>query len=119
MDKRIEDLYHEYTHGLLDRREFLKKLSVIAGSVAVANTLLPVLEGGSSKVQGATMEDRVVTENIEYPGATGAVRAKLAMPKGDAYAATMNLSMAGPWNIVVKITAGGKTGSLKFTIDAK
>ena len=42
-----------------------------------------------------------------------------AMPKGDAYAATMNLSMAGPWNIVVKISAGGKTGSLKFTIDAK
>jgi len=42
-----------------------------------------------------------------------------AMPKGDAYSATMNLSMAGPWNIVVKITAGGKTGSLRFTVDAK
>ena len=42
-----------------------------------------------------------------------------AAPKGDVYAATMNLSMAGPWNITVKISAGGKTGSLKFTIDAK
>ena len=42
-----------------------------------------------------------------------------ALPKGDVYAATMNLSMAGPWNIMVKISAGGKTGSLKFTVDAK
>ena len=42
-----------------------------------------------------------------------------AMLKGDTYAATMNLSMAGPWNITVKISAGGKNGSMKFTVDAK
>ena len=42
-----------------------------------------------------------------------------ALLKGDMYAATMNLSMAGPWNITVKISAGGKTGSMKFTVDAK
>ncbi|MHB8843217.1 MAG: FixH family protein [Nitrospirota bacterium] len=42
-----------------------------------------------------------------------------AVQKGDVYAATMNLSMAGPWNVAVKISAGGKSGSLKFTVDAK
>jgi len=42
-----------------------------------------------------------------------------AVQKGDEYKAVMNLSMAGSWNIVVKISAGGKNGSLKFTIDAK
>jgi len=42
-----------------------------------------------------------------------------AVQKGDIYAATMNLSMAGPWNITVKISAGGKSGSMKFTVDAK
>ncbi|MDH4161716.1 MAG: FixH family protein [Nitrospirota bacterium] len=42
-----------------------------------------------------------------------------AVEKGDVYKATMNLSMAGPWNIAVKISAGGKSGSLKFTVDAK
>lgn len=42
-----------------------------------------------------------------------------AVQKGDVYAATMNLSMAGPWNITVKISAGGKSGNMKFTIDAK
>ncbi|MBI5102746.1 MAG: FixH family protein [Nitrospirae bacterium] len=39
--------------------------------------------------------------------------------KGGAYKAVMNLSMSGPWNIVVKITKGGKTSSMKFTVDAK
>jgi len=42
-----------------------------------------------------------------------------AVQKGDAYVANMNLSMAGPWNVTVKISAGGKNGSLRFTVDAK
>jgi hypothetical protein len=39
--------------------------------------------------------------------------------KGDQYKATMGLSMAGSWSIAVKITRGGKTAGLKFTVDAK
>lgn len=42
-----------------------------------------------------------------------------AVQKGDVYSANMNLSMAGPWNVTVKISAGGKNGSMKFTVDAK
>lgn len=42
-----------------------------------------------------------------------------AVQKGDVYIANMNLSMAGPWNVSVKISAGGKNGSLRFTVDAK
>jgi hypothetical protein len=42
-----------------------------------------------------------------------------AVLKGSVYAATMNLSMAGPWNIVVKITREGKASSMRFTVDAK
>jgi hypothetical protein len=42
-----------------------------------------------------------------------------AVLKGDEYKATMGLSMAGSWNITVKITREGKTSSLKFTVDAK
>ena len=42
-----------------------------------------------------------------------------AVQKGDEYKAVMNLSMAGPWNVAVKISAGGKSGSMKFTVDAK
>lgn len=39
--------------------------------------------------------------------------------KGYEYKATLNLSMSGPWNIVVKITRSGKTSTMKFTVDAK
>ena len=39
--------------------------------------------------------------------------------KKDAYAIRMRLIMAGPWIIVVKITADGKTISARFHIDAR
>ena len=39
--------------------------------------------------------------------------------KGSDYKATMNLSMSGSWNIAVKITKGGKTSSMKFSVDAR
>lgn len=38
--------------------------------------------------------------------------------KGNEYKAKMNLSMAGSWNIAVKITRGGKTTTVKFNVDA-
>ncbi|MBF0487761.1 FixH family protein [Candidatus Magnetominusculus dajiuhuensis] len=38
---------------------------------------------------------------------------------GEVYNAILNLSMAGSWNIDVKITHEKKTVSAKFTIDAK
>lgn len=42
-----------------------------------------------------------------------------ATVKGVEYKAVMNLSMAGPWNIAVKISKAGKTSSVKFTIDVQ
>ena len=39
--------------------------------------------------------------------------------KGNEYKAKINLSMSGSWNVAVKLTRGGKTSSIKFTVDAK
>lgn len=39
--------------------------------------------------------------------------------KRNEYKATTNLSMSGSWNIWIKIARGGKTSSMKFTVDAK
>lgn len=39
--------------------------------------------------------------------------------KGEEYKAVMDLSMAGPWNVVVKIIRGDKTSKAKFSIDAQ
>jgi len=52
------------------------------------------------------------------PGMAGMGYKTDATLKGEDYKAVMNLSMAGPWNIVVKISKGGKRASMKFNIDA-
>lgn len=71
---------------------------------------------------GKAVKDAKVVVDYSMPGMPGMPPMNYkadAAPKGDVYGANMNLSMAGPWNITVKITAGGKSGSMKFTIDAK
>ena len=71
---------------------------------------------------GKVVKDAKVIVDYSMPGMVGMppmnYKADAAV-KGDVYAANMNLSMAGPWNIVVKIIVNGKTSSLKFTVDAK
>jgi hypothetical protein len=38
---------------------------------------------------------------------------------GYEYKATIDLSMSGSWNIIVKITRGDKTSKVKFSVDAQ
>jgi len=84
MDQKLTDLYDEYAQGLLDRREFIKTLSILAGGTAAANALLPFLESSQARAEVVQKNDsRLQTEEIKYPGATGDVRGYLARPKGD------------------------------------
>ena len=85
MDPKIIDLYDEYTDGSLNRREFLNKLSIIAGGTAAAFALLPLIENNDAKAEVVPVDDpRLHTEYITYPGETGEIRASLARPKGEA-----------------------------------
>jgi carboxymethylenebutenolidase len=82
MNQKIATLYNEYKQGHTDRRSFLKKLAMFAGSTAAALALLPVLEENSLKASASYQTDPdLVTEFIKYPGATGDMRAFLARPK--------------------------------------
>lgn len=84
MDQKINDLYNEYRNGRLDRREFLRKLALLAGGAASAVTLLSLLEKNHAKAGIFTKDDPPLhTEFIKYPGETGDVRAYLAKPEGD------------------------------------
>ena len=84
MDQKMIDLYEEYSHELLDRREFLRRLSILTGSTAAAIALLPLLENNKARAEVVPKDDpRLLTEHIKYPGATGEVRAYLARPKGN------------------------------------
>jgi carboxymethylenebutenolidase len=85
MDQTIMDLYEKYTHDLLDRREFLKKLGILLGSAAAANALLPLLETNYARAEVVSKDDpRLKTDYINYPGATGEIRAYFARPKREA-----------------------------------
>jgi carboxymethylenebutenolidase len=82
MDKRITQLYDDYKQGRTDRRSFIKKLAMFAGSTAAALALLPVLEQNGVKANVAPQDDPdLITEFIKYPGVTGDMRAYLARPK--------------------------------------
>ena len=84
MDQKMIDLYDKYTHELLDRREFLKKLSILTGGTFAACALMPLLENNHAKAEVIPKNDpRLYTEHIKYPGATGEVRAYFVRPKGD------------------------------------
>ena len=81
MDQRIINLYDEYTHKPLSRQEFLSRLALLAGGVAAATSLLPLLE--SNYAAAATIkEDELFTERISYPGNAGnTMQAYVARPK--------------------------------------
>ena len=82
MNQEIRDLYNQYVHKRIDRREFLKKISVLAGGALAVNTLLPLLERNYAAAAIVSKDDpRLYTENVTYSGATGEVRAYLARPK--------------------------------------
>jgi carboxymethylenebutenolidase len=84
MDREIMEFYEEYVHGSLDRRQFLQKLAYFAGGAAAALSLLAVLENNNAEAQIVARDDpRFHTEYINYPGATGEVRAYFARPKAD------------------------------------
>lgn len=82
MDQRIINLYDEYTHKPLSRQDFLKRLTVLAGSTAAALALLPSLENDYAKAVVTGTED-LFTEYITYPGVPNPMKAYVARPKED------------------------------------
>lgn len=82
MDQRFIDLYDEYTHAPLERRVFLKRLARLAGGVAAAAALVPLLESNYARAVMVQLDDqRLEISRLSYPGATGAVKAYMARPK--------------------------------------
>ena len=81
MDQEIINLYDEYTHKPLTRDVFIKKLVKITGSLAIAMTILPSLEGNYAVAATTLGDENLMTERITYPGANGEMKAYIARPK--------------------------------------
>jgi len=83
MSEKIMDLFDDYENGKVDRRQFLKKLSMLAGSTAAGMAWITLL-GREDAFAMTPLQDReLIQEFITYPGKTGDVRAYMAMPKVD------------------------------------
>ena len=76
------DAYDEYTHLSLDRRKFMEKLTLLAGSGAAAAAIAPMLAAsGAQAAMVPETDDRIVAEDITYPGADGEMKGYLVTPK--------------------------------------
>ena len=71
--------------GFSDRRKFLTQLTLVAAGAIAASSLLPFLENYYA-LAGIIPENdpRIRSDYVDYPGATGEIRADLVRPRGDA-----------------------------------
>ncbi|MGQ7855330.1 dienelactone hydrolase family protein [Pedobacter sp. WC2501] len=81
MDQKIINLYDEYTHSQVSRKDFMRKLAILAGSTALAMTILPMLENNYAAAADFKSDD-IDVEDVTYAGADGEMKAVLAKPKG-------------------------------------
>jgi carboxymethylenebutenolidase len=86
IDQRVYDLYDEYCHGQMDRREFLRRaaaITVVGGSaLTMAQALLPRY----AQAQTVSFTDtRIKATYVTYPspgGNSGTMRGYLVQPSG-------------------------------------
>ncbi|HMH49771.1 MAG TPA: dienelactone hydrolase family protein [Candidatus Acidoferrum sp.] len=81
IDQRVFELYDEYCHGGIDRREFLQRASVLTvGGLAMAQALLPRY----AQAQTISFTDqRIIARYVTYPspgGTSGTMRGYLVQP---------------------------------------
>ena len=81
MEQKIIDLFDRYTHGGMNRRDFLERLTLLAGSTAAATALLPALENNYAHAEMVPEADpSIVAETTEIaPG----IKGYLVRPKAE------------------------------------
>src|SRR5665647_1581452 len=82
MDQRIIDLYDSFTHGLINRRDFMDRLTTVAGSSAAAVALLPLLQNDYARAATVAADDaRLATETVSYDAGGAKISGYLARLK--------------------------------------
>jgi hypothetical protein len=99
--------------GELDVTMIINKNPPVVGDNAVTVTV--------KDPNGKLVTDAKVVIDYSMPAMPGmpAMNYKTdALLQGDAYKATMSLSMSGAWNVAIKITRGSQTATVKFNVGA-
>jgi carboxymethylenebutenolidase len=82
MDQRIINLYDRFTHGGMNRREFLDRLTQLAGSAAAAAALLPLLQNDYAQAAIVPADDaRLAAERVSYDSPKGKINGYLTRAK--------------------------------------
>src|SRR3954469_22796336 len=82
VDQRIINLYDQFTHGGINRREFLDRLTGLAGSAAAGAALLPLLQNNYAQAAIVAADDaRLVGEHVSYDSPHGKINGYLVRAK--------------------------------------
>ena len=83
MDQKIINLWDNFTHSRISRREFMDELTKLVGSTAAALALLPLLQNDYAKAQIVPANDpRLNAEKISFDSPKGKVSGYLVRAKG-------------------------------------
>ena len=86
VSQEVFDLYDDYAHNKIDRRQFVEKLSAYAvGGLTVASLMSFIMPDYQEKNQIKADDARLKTETIEYasPKGGGKISAQLSRPAGN------------------------------------
>ncbi len=84
LKQEVFDLYDDYAHNRIDRRDFVQRLSAHAvGGVTVASLMGFLMPNYQGNVQVQPNDPRLITSFIDYPSPKGAgsIKAQLSKPK--------------------------------------
>jgi carboxymethylenebutenolidase len=80
MSEEIRELIREYRDGRITRRGFMRRVAILMGSVAGANSMIAGLMQESATAQVDPGDPAILWHNIEYAGKAGRVFGYLARP---------------------------------------
>jgi carboxymethylenebutenolidase len=87
IDPQVFDLYDEYCHGRIDRREFFRRAAALSVAGASALTMAEMLLPRYAEAAEVSFTDeRIVPRYAEYPspdGTSGEMRGYLVQPAGE------------------------------------
>jgi carboxymethylenebutenolidase len=87
IDDQVFDLYDEYCHGYIDRREFFERAALLTVGTLSAVTMAEALLPNYTEAQEVLFTDKRIKANwINYPspgGSSGEMRGYLVKPEGE------------------------------------
>jgi carboxymethylenebutenolidase len=81
MAEEVKRLYREFCEGRISRREFMRQVILVTGSLAAANSLIDTLAPAAANAAVVSPNDpEIITHNVQYKGKTTSISAYLARP---------------------------------------